>query len=119
MPAPKRGEVYFVSLDPTLGAEIKKTRPAVIIQNNISNRYSPTTIIAPVTSKFDEELYPTEVPVQPPEGGLTDMSVILLDQIRTVDRRRLVCRVGKLKTRTIARIDNAVVISLGLTGRVN
>src|SRR5512134_1149164 len=87
---PKRGEVYLVSFDPTVGAEIKKTRPALVIQNDIGNRYSPITIVAAITSKFDEELYPTEVLVTPPEGGLRDPSVVSLNQIRSVDKQRLV-----------------------------
>lgn len=87
---PKRGEVYLVSFDPTVGAEIKKTRPALVIQNDIGNRYSPITIVAAITSKFDEELYPTEVLVTPPEGGLREPSVVSLNQIRSVDKQRLV-----------------------------
>lgn len=67
---PKRGEVYLVNFDPTLGAEIKKTRPALVIQNDIGNRYSAITIVAALTSKFDDHLYPTEVLVMPHEGGL-------------------------------------------------
>src|SRR2546425_6029266 len=89
---PLRGEVYFVAFDPTLGAEIRKTRPALILQNDIANRSSPITIVAAITSKFDEELYPTEVLVRAPEGGLDADSVVLLNQIRSVDRRRLMRR---------------------------
>ena len=74
---PKRGEIYVVSFEPTVGAEIKKTRPAVIIQNDIANRWSPVTIVAAMTSKFaDGRRYPTEVAVQAPEGGLRADSVI-------------------------------------------
>ncbi len=70
----KRGEVYIVELDPTRGSEIKKPRPAVIIQNDVDNRYSPITIIAPISSKFDATLYPTEVLVNPPEGQWHSLS---------------------------------------------
>src|ERR1700730_16827540 len=66
---PKRGEIYLVNFEPTVGAEIRKTRPALVLQNDIANRHSPITIVAAVTSKFDETLYPTEVLVTAPEGG--------------------------------------------------
>ena len=68
---PQRGEIYLVSFDPTVGAEIQKTRPALILQNNIANEHSPITIVAAITSQFDDPLYLTEVLVQAPEGGLT------------------------------------------------
>ena len=111
---PLRGEVYFVAFDPTLGAEIRKTRPALILQNDIANRSSPITIVAAITSKFDEELYPTEVLVRVPEGGLDADSVVLLNQIRSVDRRRLMRRVGRLRPETMRLVDRALVLSLGL-----
>jgi len=111
---PLRGEVYFVAFDPTLGAEIRKTRPALILQNDIANRSSPITIVAAITSKFDEELYPTEVLVRAPEGGLDADSVVLLNQIRSVDRWRLTRRVGRLMPETMRLVDRALVLSLGL-----
>jgi mRNA interferase MazF len=111
---PRRGEVYLVSLDPTVGAEIRKTRPAVVVQNDPANRRSPITIVAAVTSQFEEPLYPTEVRVRAPEGGLTTDSVVLLNQIRSVDRRRLVRRLGALKSQTIREVDRALLVSLGL-----
>ena len=111
---PLRGEVYFVAFDPTLGAEIRKTRPALILQNDIANRSSPITIVAAITSKFDDELYPTEVLVRAPEGGLDADSVVLLNQIRSVDRRRLMRRVGRLVPETMRLVDRALVLSLGL-----
>ena len=87
---PRRGDVFLVSLDPTVRAEIKKTRPAVVIQNDPANRRSPITIVAAITSQFETPLYPTEVLVRPPEGGLTVDSVVLLNQVRSVDKGRLV-----------------------------
>lgn len=111
---PRRGEVYVVSLDPTGGAEIKKTRPAVVVQNDPSNRRSPITIVAAITSQLEEPLYPTEVLVRAPEGGLTVDSVVLLNQIRSVDKGRLVRRLGVLKTETTKEIDRALLLSLGL-----
>jgi mRNA interferase MazF len=111
---PLRGEVYFVAFDSTLGAEIRKTRPALILQNDIANRSSPITIVAAITSKFDEELYPTEVLVRAPEGGLDADSVVLLNQIRSVDRRRLMRRTGRLVSETMRLVDRALMLSLGL-----
>ena len=110
----KRGEVYLVNFDPTIGAEIKKTRPALIVQNDISNKHSPITIVAAITSKFDEDLYPTEVLIEAPEGGLTTDSVVLLNQIRSIDRKRLVKSLGNLKPKTMKAVDQAIKISLGL-----
>jgi mRNA interferase MazF len=111
---PRRGEIYLVNFDPTVGAEIQKTRPALVTQNDVANRYSPITIVAAVTSHFDDELYPTEVLVEPPEGGLTARSVVLLNQIRSIDRRRLTRRLGALKPATIRAVDRALQVSLGL-----
>ena len=104
----------MVSLDPSVGAEIRKTRPAVIVQNDPANRRSPITIVAAITSQFEEPLYPTEVLVRAPEGGLTTDSVVLLNQIRSVDKGRLVRRLGVLKPETMTEIDRALLLSLGL-----
>lgn len=111
---PKRGDVYLVRLDPTEGVEIAKTRPAVIIQNDVGNRFSDLTIAAPLTSKYDAELYPTEVLVKAPEGGLKTDSVVLLNQIRAVDKRRLGRRLGTLHPSTILLVNEALAISVGL-----
>jgi mRNA interferase MazF len=111
---PKRGEVYVVNFDPTIGAEIQQTRPAVIVQNDIANRHSPITIVAAITLQFGEPLYPTEVLIQSPEGGLTIPSVILLNQIRSLDKHLLVRRLGMLMPATMARVDGAILISLRL-----
>ena len=111
---PRRGDVFLVSLDPTIGAEIKKTRPAVVIQNDPANRRSPITIVAAITSRFETSLYPTEVLVRPPEGGLTADSVVLLNQIRSVDTGRLVRRLGILGAERMREIDRALLLSLGL-----
>lgn len=112
---PRRGEIYVVNFEPTVGAEIKKTRPAVIIQNDIANRWSPITIVAAITSRFDDEgRYPTQVAVESGEGGLRVDSVILLNQIRSVDTSRLVRRLGVLRTGTVREVDRALLLSLGL-----
>jgi len=112
---PRRGEIYVVNFEPTVGAEIKKSRPAVIIQNDIANRWSPITIVAAISSKFDDgRTYPTQVVVEAGEGGLRVDSVILLNQIRSVDTSRLVRRLGVLRTETLKKIDRALLVSLGL-----
>jgi mRNA interferase MazF len=114
MTSPKRGEVWLVSFDPTLGAEIKKTRPALVFQNDVANRASPITIVAAITSRFDEgRLYPTEVRLAPPGGGLGAESVVLLNQLRSVDKRRLVKRLGRVKPGTLEHVERALQISLG------
>ena len=114
MSHPRRGEVYLVSFDPTVGAEIKKTRPALVIQNDVGNRYSPLTIVAAITSQFDQALYPHQALLPAGEGGLKEDSAVLLNQIRTVDKRRLVRRLGVVAPETMERADRALQISLGL-----
>jgi len=111
---PRRGEVFLVNFDPTVGAEIKKTRPALILQNDIANRHSPITIVAAITSSFEDRLYPTEVLVRAREGGLSSDSVVLLNQLRSLDRQRLVRRIGRVTRRTMDAVDRALMLSLGL-----
>ena len=111
---PRRGEVWLVSFDPTIGAEIKKTRPALVLQNDIANRYSPVTIVAAITSQFEERIYPTEVLIKASEAGLTADMVALLNQIRSIDRRRLVRRLGAVRPATMTNVERALMISLGL-----
>jgi mRNA interferase MazF len=111
---PKRGDVYLVNFDPTLGAEIRKTRPALIVQNDIANRHSPITIVAALTSQFDDPLYPTEVLVRAREGGLQADSVVLLNQLRSMDKLRFIRRLGRLTPATMERVDRALMLSLGL-----
>ena len=104
----------MVNFDPTIGAEIKKTRPALILQNDIANRYSPITIVAAITSKLDGSLYPTEVLIRKGEAGLKHDSVVLLNQIRSIDMQRLVRRLGAVDKETVRKIDMAVEVSLGI-----
>lgn len=111
---PKRGDVYLVDFDPVVGAEIAKRRPALIIQNDIGNRVSPITIVAALISQVRQPLYPIEVPVHVPEAGLAADSTIRLNQIRTIDKSRLIRRLGKVSTATLAAVDTAIKVSLGL-----
>jgi mRNA interferase MazF len=99
-----------------MGAEIKKTRPALIIQNDIANRWSPVTIVAAISSRADHPVYPADGRVDPPEGSLNVPSVVLLNQIRSIDRRRLVKRLGRLRPDTMKLVNRALQISLGLVG---
>ena len=116
MTHPRRGEIYIVDFDPSRGHEIQKMRPAVIIQNDIGNRYSPVTIVAAITSKVSPTPYPVEVGVAPNRGnGLSLPSAINLAQIRSVDRARLTKRIGVLDAATLRKVDGALKISLGLS----
>jgi mRNA interferase MazF len=114
MSFPRRGEIYWVNLDPTVGTEIAKTRPAVIISNDIGNQYADRVIVAPITSGGGTRVFPFEVQIAAGEGGLTKDSKALLDQIRTVDKARLGSRIGQLAEARMRQIDRAIRLSLGL-----
>jgi mRNA interferase MazF len=112
---PRRGEIYLTALDPTLGREIQKTRPALIIQNDVSNRLSEITIVAPITSTVRFPLNPVHVLLTADDAtGLSATSVAVFNQIRAVDRLRLVKRLGTVDPETLERVDDAIKISLGL-----
>ena len=111
---PHRGDIYLVNFDPTIGAEIRKTRPALVIQNDIGNQYSPIIIVAAITSKFDSRPYPTDVVMEPEDSGLSQTSAAVLNQIRSVDRQRLIKHLGKASPTVMERVDRAIQISLGL-----
>jgi mRNA interferase MazF len=112
---PRRGEIYLTALDPTLGREIQKTRPALIIQNDVSNRLSQITIVAPIASTVRFPLNPVHVLLAADEHtGLSVTSVALFNQIRAVDGVRLIKRLGVINPETMERVDDAIKISLGL-----
>ena len=112
---PKRGDIYPVNLDPTVGAEIRKTRPALVLQNDIANKFSPVTIVAAISFKFDDSLYPTEVLILAKgRTGLALVSVVLLNEIRAVDKKGLVKRLGRLSAAEMAKVDRALHVSVGL-----
>lgn len=110
----KRGEIWLVNLDPTVGHEIKKSRPGIIIQNDIGNKYSPMIIIAPITSQNIEKIYPIEVFLTKQNCGLDKDSKVLLNHIRAVDKRRLIKKIGEADEEALEKIDEAIKISLGL-----
>lgn len=114
----ERGEVYLVRFDPVEGSEVGKTRPALIIQNDIANRTSPVTIVAAISSQFNpSHLYPTEVLIKAGEAGLIIDSVALFNQIRTLDKARLLSLLGKIEVQTMLEVERAIKISLGLLRR--
>lgn len=111
---PRRGEIYWVNLDPTIGAEIAKTRPALIISNDIGNQYADRVIVAPITSGGTGKVYPFEVFVAAGEGGLSQDSKVLLDQIRTLDKSRLGRWIGSLDVGRMSEVNRAIRLSLAV-----
>ena len=109
----RRGDIWTVNLEPVVGSEQGKVRPALIIQNDIGNQYSPVLIVAAVTSG-EAARYDVQVEVKAPEGGLDHNSLVLLNQIRTIDKRRLGRFWGRLSAQTMQHVDEAIKISLGL-----
>ena len=109
-----RGDVLLVDLDPVVGSEQGKTRPALVIQNNLGNKFSSTIIVAPITSKKFSKVYLTNIELFVGEGGLEVNSTVLLGQIRTIDKSRVLKKLGKVDEEKIRQIDEAIKISLAL-----
>ena len=109
----KRGELYYADLSPVVGSEQGGVRPVLIIQNNVGNKYSPTVIVAAVTSQINKAKLPTHIELSSATYGLPKDSVVLLEQVRTLDKRRLKERIGELDHSKMRKIDNALLISLG------
>ncbi|MBX6377099.1 MAG: type II toxin-antitoxin system PemK/MazF family toxin [Clostridia bacterium] len=110
----RRGDIFFADLSPVVGSEQGGVRPVLVIQNDVGNRYSPTVIVAAITSQIDKAKLPTHVELPASENGLERDSVILLEQIRTIDKRRLRERVARLRGAVMEKVDEALRISLGL-----
>ena len=110
----RRGDIYYADLSPVVGSEQGGMRPVLIVQNDIGNRYSPTVIAAAITSQTGKARLPTHIPLHGAGCGLTKDSVILLEQIRTIDKKRLRERMGKLDESMMSRVDNAIAVSFGL-----
>ena len=108
----KRGELYYADLSPVVGSEQGGIRPVLVVQNDVGNKYSPTVIAAAVTSKINKAKLPPHIEL-PSSYGLVRDSVILLEQIRTLDKRRLKERIGELNESTMSKVDKAILISLG------
>lgn len=110
----KRGEVFYADLSPVVGSEQGGVRPVLIVQNDVGNRYSPTVIAAAITSKLDKTNLPTHIGIRAGQGGLSRDSVVLLEQIRTLDKRRLRERAGCIDDETQQHINHALGVSMGL-----
>ncbi len=110
----KRGYIFFADLSPVIGSEQGGVRPVLVIQNNVGNKYSPTVIIAAITSQIDKAKLPTHVEVEAKEYGLEKDSVILLEQIRTIDKHRLRDKITELDEKLMQKVNQALKISLGL-----
>ncbi|MFY9371064.1 MAG: type II toxin-antitoxin system PemK/MazF family toxin, partial [bacterium] len=110
----RRGDIYYADLSPVVGSEQGGVRPVIVIQNDIGNRYSPTTIVAAITSQIDKAKLPTHIEISANEFGLDKDSVILLEQIRTIDKRRLKTRIGHLEGEIMNKVNSGLQISLGL-----
>lgn len=108
----KRGEVYYADLSPVVGSEQGGVRPVLIVQNNIGNKYSPTVIAAAITSQINKAKLPTHIELSL-TSGLPKDSVVLLEQIRTIDKSRLQEKIGELPDETMKHVNNALMISLG------
>lgn len=109
----KRGEIYYANLSPVIGSEQGGVRPVLILQNDTGNKHSPTTIVAAITGRQTKTTLPTHVPIT--AEGLKYGSIVLLEQIRTIDKKRLIKRIGELDQNTIKKIDQAIMIGFGIS----
>jgi mRNA interferase MazF len=111
----KRGDVYYADLSPVVGSEQGGVRPVLIVQNDIGNKYSPTVIAAAITSQINKAKLPTHIEISAWEYGLQKDSVILLEQIRTIDKKRLREKIGHLDDELMERVNEALGVSFGMT----
>ena len=111
----KRGDIYYADLSPVIGSEQGGVRPVLIVQNDIGNKYSPTIIAAAITSQINKAKLPTHIEISALEYGLVKDSVILLEQIRTIDKKRLREKIGRLDDELMEKVNDALGISFGLT----
>lgn len=109
----KRGELYYADLSPVVGSEQGGVRPVLIVQNDVGNKFSPTIIAAAITSQINKAKIPTHIEVKASEVGLPKDSVVLLEQLRTLDKRRLKEKIGALDIKKMRMVDSALLISLG------
>lgn len=114
----KRGDIFYADLSPVVGSEQGGLRPVLIVQNNIGNHYSPTVIVAAITAKIQKSKMPTHVGITAAETGVERNSVILLEQIRTIDKQRLKDQVGQLAASKMLEVDTALKVSVGLAENV-
>lgn len=112
-----RGDIFYADLSPVTGSEQGGIRPVIVIQNDVGNRYSPTVIVSAITSQLEKAKLPTHVEIPSEEYGIRKDSVILLEQVRTLDKRRLKEKTGHVTEENMEKVDNALLISLGLDFR--
>lgn len=110
----KRGDIFYADLSPVVGSEQGGVRPVLVVQNDVGNKYSPTVIAAAITSRINKAKMPTHIELSANEYGLNKDSVILLEQIRTIDKRRLREKIGRLDENTMCKVNEALYISFGL-----
>lgn len=110
----KRGEIYYADLSPVVGSEQGGVRPVLIVQNDIGNKHSPTVIAAAITSQKEKNKLPTHIELNAADCGLAKDSVVLLEQVRTLDKRRLKERMGELDSAAMSQVNNALSVSFGL-----
>ncbi|MFI3325532.1 MAG: type II toxin-antitoxin system PemK/MazF family toxin [Clostridia bacterium] len=111
----KRGDIYYADLSPVIGSEQGGVRPVLIVQNDVGNKYSPTVIAAAITSQKTKTSLPTHIELEAISTGLQKDSIVLLEQIRTIDKHRLKERMGKLDDGAMNKVDQAIGVSFGLT----
>ena len=111
----RRGEIYYADLSPVVGSEHGGVRPVLIVQNDVGNKHSPTVIAAAITSQREKAKLPTHIELRAASCGLSRDSVVLLEQIRTIDKRRLKERMGELDAPAMSQVNNALEISFGLS----
>lgn len=110
----RKGDIFYADLTPVVGCEQGGTRPVLVIQNDIGNRYSPTVIVAAITSRIDKHPLPTHIFLDNSQHGLRNNSVVLLEQVRTIDRSRLREYIGYLNEQTLMAVDHALAVSFGM-----
>ncbi|SKA87149.1 mRNA interferase MazF [Clostridium sp. USBA 49] len=110
----KRGDIFYADLSPVVGSEQGGIRPVIVIQNDVGNKYSPTVIVAAITSQINKAKLPTHVEISSEEYGLNKDSVVLLEQIRTLDKKRLKEKIGHMTDKDMKMVDEALSISVGL-----
>ena len=112
----KRGDIYYADLDPVVGSEQGGYRPVLIIQNDLGNRFSPTVIVLPLTSRMGKTPLRTHVPLLPPQGGILKPSIILCEQVRTLEKSRLTRRLGTVSRDKMLLVEEALSLAVGRDG---
>ena len=110
----RKGDIFYADLSPVIGSEQGGIRPVVILQNDVGNRFSQTTIVAIITSKLKKEKLPTHIVIDANKYGLNKKSIILIEQVRTIDKKRIREKIGKITTEDMEKVDKAILVNFGL-----